>query len=399
MSLFNKKEKREDEHIIMIGRSNKAQIKNALTVMKKVAEGDFEQRVHNITAKGDVGELLHIINDLLDRCDAYVRESQACMDHVRNNMYFRKIIETGMQGSFLKGAQVINGALDSMLEKVGGFTKMTDGFENSVAEIVCTVASASTELTQSAETMSRIASDTGVKSTTVAAAAEEASTNVQTVAAASEELTASINEIGIQLSASTKIVNDTAKTSKDVMEQVDALREAGKQISNAVGIIQDIAEQTNLLALNATIEAARAGEAGKGFAVVANEVKALANQTSNATDEIGGYVDNIQSAMNATIEGISSISKQVEGVDEANATVSAAVEKQKAATHEIVKNIEQASAGTREVTTNISEVSTSAQEVGVSASEISDAARELSQQSEMLRKAVATYLEDARKVV
>ena len=80
----------------MFGGSNKTDIRDALVVMKKVVAGDFEARLTNITATGDLGELLHTVNDLVDRCDAYIRESAACMDHVSNNQYFRKIIEAGV---------------------------------------------------------------------------------------------------------------------------------------------------------------------------------------------------------------------------------------------------------------------------------------------------------------
>ena len=122
--------------------NNNDQVKAALTVMKKVAAGDFEARLLHIDAKGDLGELLHTVNDLIDRCDAYVRESAACMDHVSNNQYFRQIIETSMQGSFLSASQTVNGALGSMQQKVDDFTEIADNFETTVASVVESVSSA-----------------------------------------------------------------------------------------------------------------------------------------------------------------------------------------------------------------------------------------------------------------
>lgn len=398
MSIFPKK-KNKDSVVTFKGGGNRAQIKNALDIVKRAAEGDFEARITGISAKGDLGELLYSVNDLIDRCDAYVRESMACMDHVSHNQYYRKIIERGMQGTFLNATITVNNALDEMQEKVVRFNEVTDGFEKTVGSVVATVSSASIQLNSSSETMTRIASDTSEKATTVAAAAEEASINVHAVASASEQLTASISEISMQVSQAATVARESSGVVQDVEKKVIALQETGQQIGRAVELINDIAEQTNLLALNATIEAARAGEAGKGFAVVASEVKSLAQETSKATEEIGGYVSAIQSAMEEAVVGIQNVSKKIASIDKANTAVAAAVEEQSAATKEIARNIEEASAGTAEVTANISEVTQGSQETRGTAVEVSAAAGQLSQQAEQLRSVVDGFLEGARKVV
>ena len=88
--------------------------------------------------------------------------------------------------------------------------------------------------------------------------------------------------------------------------RVEQLAKAASRIGDVVELINAIAGQTNLLALNATIEAARAGEAGRGFAVVAAEVKALADQTAKATNEIGQQVIDIQAATKESVGAIKS---------------------------------------------------------------------------------------------
>lgn len=383
----------------MFFKNNDQQISKALAAIKKVEAGDFESRIHNITASGELGELLHTINDLVDRCDAYVRESAACMDYVSHNQYYRKIIEVSMQGAFLNASRTVNKALGAMQKKVDNFSQVAVKFETEIGGVVEMVSSASTELQASANSMGDLAERTAAKSTTVAAAAEEASINVQTVSAASEELTASINEISQQVSAASKVAQEAAESSSDVVGQVDQLKDASGRIQSVVEMITNIASQTNLLALNATIEAARAGEAGKGFAVVAGEVKSLAGQTAKATEEIQNYVQEIQSATEGTVSGISAISKKVDEIANANSAVAAAAEEQSVATQEIARNIEQASTGTTEVTANITDVSTDAGESGRAAGEVAEASNELSQQAEMLRQTVGGFLEDIKKVV
>ena len=165
--------------------------------------------------------------------------------------------------------------------------KLADDFEGAVGEIVETVSSASTELEASAGVLTKTAERAQEVTTTVAAASEEASTNVQSVASATEELSSSVNEISRQVQESARMAGEAVDQARITTDRVSELSKAASRIGDVVELINTIAGQTNLLALNATIEAARAGEAGRGFAVVASEVKALAEQTAKATEEIG----------------------------------------------------------------------------------------------------------------
>jgi len=282
-------------------------------------------------------------------------------------------------------------------EKREAMLEMASNFEASVGGVVNSVSSASTEMQSSAQALSATAEQTTQQSQAVAAASEEASTNVQTVASASEELSSSISEISRQVSQSTQIASAAVAEVDGANEKVQGLAIAAQKIGEVVALITDIADQTNLLALNATIEAARAGEAGKGFAVVASEVKNLANATAKATEEISAQIGGIQSATEGAVTAIGSIGGTINQINEITSTIAAAVEEQGAATQEIARNVEQASAGTNEVSSNIAGVNQAASETGQSAGELLSASTELSQQSEMLRGEVDTFLANIRQ--
>ncbi len=278
-------------------------------------------------------------------------------------------------------------------EAVEGFIQE---FDSSVSGSLNMLASASTELQTTAQSMTATAEETQRQSVAVSAASEQATTNVQTVASAAEELSSSIAEITRQVAESAKIAGDAVDEATRTNAQIKGLAEAAQKIGDVVKLIADIASQTNLLALNATIEAARAGEAGKGFAVVASEVKSLATQTAKATEEIAAKVAEMQSATDSSVHAIGSITGTIGRINEIATTIASAVEEQGAATQEIARNVQQASAGTGEVTSNIAGVSQAAGDTGSAATQVLGAASELAKQGETLRADVGKFLANIR---
>jgi len=269
---------------------------------------------------------------------------------------------------------------------------LADAFDATVKSVVETVAASAGEMQQSAATLSATAEETSRQATVVASASEEASANVQTVAAATEELSASIGEISRNAASSARVCSDTLDRARAAGGTVDLLAQGAQKIGVVVQLINDVAAQTNLLALNATIEAARAGEAGKGFAVVASEVKALANQTAKATEEIAHQVTSVQGATGQVVDAIQGIGKSVEQVHGMTSGIAAAVEEQGAATKEISNNVQQAAQGTEEVSKNIGSVTQAAGEVGSAATQMTAASAELARQAEVLRTEVDRFI-------
>jgi methyl-accepting chemotaxis protein len=270
-------------------------------------------------------------------------------------------------------------------------------FETGVGTVVGAVGSAAGELRTTAQSMASTADDAMRRTATVAAASEEATQSAQAVAAAVEELNASISEIALQVNESARVAGAAVDQANTTNSEVQGLAHAAQKIGDVVKLISEIAAQTNLLALNATIEAARAGDAGRGFAVVASEVKALATQTSKATDEISAQVSAIQTATKSSVDSIQGITSTIGRVSEIASAIAAAVEEQGAATLEIARNVAEAARGTGEVSGNISGVNDAARETGVAASQVVESAALLSRNGEALRTQVDTFLREVRE--
>ncbi len=273
---------------------------------------------------------------------------------------------------------------------------MADDFDGSVGGVIGALAAAATELQATAESMKSISDETQQSSKEVASSSEQSSMSVNTVASAMEEMSATAAEISTQVTTTTAKSNDTAQNAQRANETVANLNELTESIGEVVGAIQDIADQTNLLALNATIEAARAGEAGKGFAVVADEVKSLATETSNKTEEINQKVTEIQSATRASVEAMERILSNISEIDVSVTGVSAAIEEQNATTNEIVRSVSEASQGAQQVSSIIGNVQNNAEETGNSAVAVLDAAREVAELSENLKGSVDSFLHGIR---
>jgi methyl-accepting chemotaxis protein len=269
-------------------------------------------------------------------------------------------------------------------------------FDSSVRDALEVLTASATQLHAAAEALTAAVGTADGRSTSVASAAGQASANVQTVAAATEELAASIAEITVQVTRSNEIANQAVREASDTQSTIGSLSEAAQRIGAVVRLINDIASQTNLLALNATIEAARAGEAGKGFAVVASEVKALANQTGKATEEIATQVNSMQSATQAAVAAIDRINDTIGRMNEISTQIAAAMEEQGAATREISRNVQQAATGMEEVTRDIGGINSAVGETAAASDEVLAAAKSLGNQSGILKTDVGAFFGQIR---
>ncbi|WP_331289670.1 MULTISPECIES: methyl-accepting chemotaxis protein [Methylobacterium] len=281
-------------------------------------------------------------------------------------------------------------------ERAQWMEAVTRSFDAEASQLLAQVDSAAAGMREACRAMSETAAEASRQAGSAAGAAQQAAANVQTVAAATEELSASIGEIGDQVTKSAAIAGQAVTEAERTDRQIRGLAGAAEKIGAVVRIISAIAAQTNLLALNATIEAARAGEAGRGFAVVAAEVKGLAEQTAQATEEITAQVAAIQGETTEAVGAVHSIGRTVDTMNTIASAIAAAVEQQRFATGHISQNIDAASRGTDSVSQNVVSASSAAEATHRVAEDVGAAAGDVCRSAEALRSEVMRFLAEMR---
>jgi methyl-accepting chemotaxis protein len=231
---------------------------------------------------------------------------------------------------------------------------------------------------------------------------EQTTTNLAHVSSATEQMTSTIGEIAHNSEKARRITDEATRQAARITEQINQLGVAAREIGKVTETITEISSQTNLLALNATIEAARAGAAGKGFAVVATEIKALAQQTAAATEDIKGRIAGVQSATAGGITEIEKVSHVISEVSAIVASIAAAIEEQSVATKDIARNIAEASVGLNDANTRVAETSHVSREIAKDIVSVDHAAGEMASGSDHVRGSAAdlsTVAEQLQTVV
>ncbi len=258
--------------------------------------------------------------------------------------------------------------------------------------VVRSISKSASELEAAVRAPTTTAGTTRDLSAKVLSESTNASGNVQSVSLAAEQLITSVDEVGRQVQASTQIARDAVAQAHQTDTRLNEFTRAAGRIGDVVQLITEVAEQTNLLALNATIEAARAGEAGKGFAVVAQEVKALAAQTSRATDEIGLQIADAQAATREFVEIIKKIGSTMDHISNIAGVIAEAVELQAKTTSLIADDVRAAAASTAHVAADITEVNESTSGITSASVQILASARSLAQDGTRLSAEMERFL-------
>lgn len=284
-------------------------------------------------------------------------------------------------GELAKSLNTMSQNLRVMLVEVGSATDIlvsSSSELDGVSQALEAGATASlNRTTKAADSVNQM--DMAVQS--VGAAMEETSVSMHNVAAAAEEMSATIFEIARNTGTARNYGTDAVEKAGKISQVVADLGTVTRDIDKVTVAITQISEQTKLLALNATIEAARAGDAGKGFAVVANEIKELARQTSESTEDITRRISEVRHTADQTVKGIEEISSTISQISEIITLIATAVDEQSTTTKEISSNVSQVSLAVGEVNERMVESTAMSRSVNREMGEVREMSHEIVEKS------------------
>lgn len=228
--------------------------------------------------------------------------------------------------------------LAGLVQLIGASTGNLGQISIDLEESSQNLSSGTSAMLREAEQVSQNAGQASQHISGITQSAESLSTGTASVARAIDEMRTTLQEIARHCAQESLLASKASQRSLEIQTAMRELQGAANAIGKVLDTINGIAKQTNLLALNATIEAATAGDAGKGFAVVAHEVKALAQQTSQATGGIESSIQDIQARTHAAMSALESIIDLISQLDTVSQSIVAAVEEENATAQTVSQN-------------------------------------------------------------
>ena len=353
---------------IAIAKSIVGPIRSVTHIMKQLSAGDTKIKMGYRGRHDEIGQMIEAIE-----------------------VFRRNTIEIqAMQESYRVSEE--QRALNRKME----MNALAAEFEASVKNLAVQLAESVTVVRSNAETMSKAANDTSEQSNSTVKTVVGTQENVDSVAQAASELARTIDELARRMNNILKLANDMSQQSETSNSELGRLVASVERIMPITNLIQGIAQQTNLLALNATIEAARAGAAGKGFAVVAAEVKALAQQTGKATEEIAQNIGAVRETCASVVSTNGQVISAIQNLLMVATEISAAVEEQSAATFGISTSAQSAVDSSRVIAANIRNLNGQANATYTASNSVLEATGHLFNHTRDVRNNVEKFLQYVR---
>lgn len=424
----------------------------AANYVSDISSGNIPQQITE-TWYGDFNTLKTNLNRCIDAVNQLVDDANMLAESAANNELDKRADETLHEGDFKKVIGGVNTTLDIVAESKkeadrlslaqaevlesagdvlsmmsqGDLTQIMSGnytgdhkvLQDSLNSVIYALGELISEVSDSVHQVSSASNQNLSTMEAMAAASQEQSHQAEEVAAAIEQMSRTVTD-NAENAAKTSdvarknqeiaedggtIVKDTvlkmqdiAKVVKQSADNITKLGESGQKIGEIISVIDDIADQTNLLALNAAIEAARAGEQGRGFAVVADEVRKLAERTTEATKEIAGMISGIQNETRNAVEamniGTNEVQNGIDLADKAGSALNEIVVSSKEVldmVNAIATSNEEQSATAEEVAKNMTEISRVTADSAAQIEDIVNATQIVSQLSNKLNDLISKF--------
>jgi methyl-accepting chemotaxis protein len=335
------------------------------TVVDGAAAGDFSRRIGERFTEPEFNRMADAVNRLMSNVESGVKEVARVMSKV---------------------------AAGDLTERMAGsYAGLFAELQASVNETLATLTRVVDDIAAGCEAVTKQAAQMTDQSVELARRAEQQAASLEETSAAMEEISATArssaegaahaNEFATRASGR---VDEAGRVVTSAVSAMSDIRAASARIGEIVSVIEGIAFQTNLLALNASVEAARAGAAGKGFAVVATEVRALAQRSSTASQDIKALID----------ESAAQVNRGVGLVEQTGTTLKEIVDgvrRMAGSLGELVTAGQEQATGVQEVTTAIAQLDVITQKNAALADRSRDLAGELRSRAEAMEGLVATF--------
>ena len=350
-------------------------ILKCVDIMIQAADGDFTVRLPSGLG-AESGELFGACNTLIEYSKSIVANFSEVIAKLRESAQSMLTISSDMARNS-KGLNEQTSSVSTVAEEFSAGMMQSANALSTASSHISAVASSIEEINSTISAVAAAAEETSTRVEQSSALVDsiqnsiiKASDSVSRVSNAFNSVADSVNEINKSIlvvsehSANAKNrVSDADEKAKNTNDIIRRLESASKQIGKIVSVISDIADQTNMLALNAAIEAADAGEAGKGFMVVANEVKELAKQTAESTDEIADQIESMHLNMSEAVGAVSEITIIINGMTEYINSFAWEINQQGKRSDQITEDSADAARRMNEISTEINRISENAQSV------------------------------------